>query len=116
MKKRIETKKSLAAAFGLAAFAATLAANGLGAAESCITKVGETDVSSSSLEEVASRLESVSTANTATGASVSATLEGGVAAAASSATAPLEGGSVVSDESDATDCDFTPGGGVFIVR
>ena len=100
----------------IVALGAALASQGFGAAESCITKVGETDVSSSSREEVASCLESVSTANAASGASARATLEGGVAAATPSSPAPLEGGIAVSDESDATDCDFTLSGGILIIR
>ena len=100
----------------LVALGAAMAAQILGAGESCITKIGETDVSSSSPEEVASRLEAVAAANAVSKASARATLEGGVAAATPSATAPLEGGIAVSDESDVTDCDFSIGGGAFIIK
>ncbi len=98
----------------LVALGAAMASPLIAAGESCITKVGETEVSTP--EEVAGRLEIVATANAASAASASATLEGGVSVAGPSANAPLEGGIAVWDESGITDCDFTPAGAVYIIR
>ncbi len=94
--------------------AATLAAQMLGAGTSCITKVGSTEVES--VAAAAALLEEVSTASSATAASVAGALEGGIAAAAASLDSALEGGIAVWDVSNVTDCDFTPGGMLFVIR
>ena len=101
MKRLIETKKSRVAALGLAALAAALASHGLGDDASCITKIGDTDVSSSSLQEIAGQIDALATAGSVPYASASA---------------PLEGGIAVPVESNVQDCDFTPGGAIILIR
>ncbi len=94
---------------------ATFAAQMLGAATtSCITKIGSTTIASD--DEVAGLLEGVSTASSASAKSGANALVGGEVFDAASPLVPLEGGIVVWDYSNVTDCDFTPGGGYMVIQ
>ena len=94
--------------------AATFAAQMLGAGTTCITKVGSTEVTSDAA--VAGLLEGVASEGATLSTSGANALVGGEVFDAASPLVPLEGGIVVWDYSNVTDCDFTPGGMIFIVR